>query len=72
MLGLAGAKLESPVVYLFFREGTFYPIEGIKDDAEVLVHVGGNPGTLKVEDITGRVVWDIERDPTPPNPRTSH
>jgi hypothetical protein len=60
------------MTYLFFREGHFYPVEGIKNDAEVLVHVGMNPGTQKVEDIKGRVVWDIKRDPVPPNPRAGH
>lgn len=59
-------------IYLFFRDRHFYPVEGIKNDAEALVHVGMNPGTTKVEDMAGRVVWDAKRDPVPPNPKTAH
>jgi hypothetical protein len=43
--------------YIFFRKEGWYPVEGIKDDAEVIRHVELNPGTLRVEDINGRVVW---------------
>lgn len=60
------------MTYLFFRDGHFYAIDAIKDDAEVLDHIAINPGTTKVEDATGRVVWDIKRDPVPPRPRAPH
>lgn len=44
------------VPYIFFRDDMWYPVE-CKDDAEVLVHVELNPGTTRVEDMNGRVVW---------------
>jgi hypothetical protein len=46
---------------LFFREGGFYPIElsGVKDaKQEVADHVALNPGTLRVEDLQGNVLWE--------------
>lgn len=43
-------------LYIFFRAEGWYPVE-CKDDADVLRHVELNPGTLKVEDTSGRVVW---------------
>jgi hypothetical protein len=48
--------------YLFFRKDPntgkqfFYPVE-LEDDADALRNVEGNPGTVKVEDINGRVVF---------------
>lgn len=43
-------------VYLFFREGHFYPVEE-ENDEKVLKHVVLNPGTLRIETIQGRVVY---------------
>lgn len=43
-------------VYIFFREGVFYPVS-CDDDAEAKRHSEINPGTLKVEDVNGRLVW---------------
>lgn len=45
-------------VFLFFREGMFYPVEIPRD--QVLANVELNPGTLKVEDIEGNVVWSLQ------------
>ncbi len=42
--------------YIFFRAEGWYPVE-CKDDADALVHIELNPGTIRVEDIKGRVVW---------------
>jgi hypothetical protein len=48
--------------YLFFRkdpktgEQFFYPVQ-LADDADALRNVEGNPGTVKVEDMHGRVVY---------------
>lgn len=42
-------------LFLFFREGHFYPVEIPRD--QVLANVELNPGTLKVEDIEGNIVW---------------
>lgn len=41
--------------FLFFREGHFYPVDIPRD--QVLANVELNPGTLKVEDIQGNIVW---------------
>lgn len=47
-------------VLIFFREGMFYPIQGClgrplaqqaKENAEL------NPGTIRVEDVHGNVLW---------------
>lgn len=46
---------------IFFRQGHFYLVQGVigvpmkkqaKDNAEL------NPGTVRVEDIDGNVLWD--------------
>jgi hypothetical protein len=43
--------------YIFFRDGGhFYSLE-MKDDADAMANAELNPGTTKVEDIGGRVVW---------------
>lgn len=46
------------VPYIFFRNEGWYPVE-CKDDADVLVHVELNPGTIRVEDINRRVVYPV-------------
>lgn len=51
--------------YLFFRKDEasgrrfFYPVE-IKDKSHIAEHVHCNPGTYKVEDLDGKVVWSPE------------
>jgi hypothetical protein len=45
---------------IFFREGMFYPItlSGTKPVAdEVADHAALNPGTLRIEDLSGNVLW---------------
>ncbi len=42
--------------YLFFRENHFYPVE-LRDDDDAKKNAEINPGTIKVEDVAGRVVW---------------
>lgn len=47
-------------VVLFFREGGFYPVQlsGMKATAEeVPDHVAINPGTVRVESLSGEVIW---------------
>jgi hypothetical protein len=44
--------------FLFFREGHFYPVEIPRD--QVLANVELNPGTLKVEDLKGNVIWRLQ------------
>jgi hypothetical protein len=53
----------SDPIYVFCRKEGFYPVEGIKSDAEVLDHVRLNPGTLRVVRLPeDRIVWE-EGDP---------
>lgn len=41
---------------IFFREGMFYPLElPVTDD--LAKHAECNPGTLRIEDIRGNVLW---------------
>lgn len=47
---------EERQVYIFVRDRFFYPVE-LKDDYEAARHAILNPGTTRVEDINGRVVW---------------
>ncbi|MDR6789541.1 hypothetical protein J2Y58_002914 [Sphingomonas sp. BE138] len=45
---------------IFFREEGFYPIQlsGLKPTAvEAAEHAELNPGTLRVEDLQGAVLW---------------
>lgn len=46
------------MIYIFFRKEGFYPIE-CRDDADARVQAEMNPGTLKVEDIDGNIVWQL-------------
>lgn len=51
------------MTYLFHRlhEGApfFYPVE-LENDDEVLPNVECNPGTVKVTDLDGRVIWSLQ------------
>lgn len=42
--------------YVFFRKEGFYPLE-LRDDEEAKRNAEWNPGTVRVEDINGKVVW---------------
>jgi len=45
---------------IFFREGMFYPVHlsGIKPTAEEAAdHAELNPGTLRIEDLKGNILW---------------
>ena len=47
-------------VMIFFRSGTFYPIQGLCGMSlaqQAADHAGINPGTLRVEDAKGNVLW---------------
>ncbi len=47
-------------IVLFFRDDHFYPVQlsGTKSTAdEVPDHVALNPGTLRVEALSGEVLW---------------
>jgi hypothetical protein len=48
---------------IFFREEGFYPVEfcGVKSAPEEAAdHAALNPGTLRVEDLDGTVLWSKE------------
>lgn len=45
---------------IFFREGMFYPIQGVRDvplEKQARDNAVLNLGTLRVEDIHGNVLW---------------
>ena len=42
--------------YIFFRAEGWYPVM-LWGDEDVIPNVELNPGTLRVEDAAGRVVW---------------
>jgi hypothetical protein len=44
--------------FLFFREGFFYPVEIPPE--QLLANIELNPGTLKVEDLSGKIVWQLQ------------
>jgi len=44
--------------YTFFRENMFYMIE-LGSDEQAIDNVHCNPGTTKVEDVNGNIVWVI-------------
>jgi hypothetical protein len=43
-------------IYLFIRTEGFYPIE-LRNDDDARKNAECNPGTLRVEAVSGRVVW---------------
>jgi hypothetical protein len=42
--------------YVFFRDRHFYMVEE-ESDEKVLKHVPLNPGTVKIETVDGRVIY---------------
>ncbi len=48
--------------YVFFRADGFYPIE-LKDDEDARQNAEINPGTIRVENIDGDVVWPLPENP---------
>lgn len=45
-----------PKVVIFFREEGWYPIM-VREDEDLAVHAELNPGTLRIEDINGNILW---------------
>lgn len=48
---------------IFFRRDGWYPIQGVKDIPliqQAAEHAALNPGTLKIEDIDGVVLWKLQ------------
>ena len=58
MMGFSGKG----TIYTFHRlnDGAeyFYPVE-LADDEDARSNAESNPGTIRVEDIEGRVVWPV-------------
>jgi hypothetical protein len=48
------------VPYSFHRADGFYFVT-LKDDEDAINNAHHNPGTLRVEDIDGRVVWHADK-----------
>ena len=52
--------MSETMLVIFFREGMFYPIELPADKAtheHLAEHAAVNPGTLRIEDTKGNVLW---------------
>lgn len=49
------------MIYIFHRKEGWYPVELTGGDKEVLANIECNPGTIKVEDQEGRIVWEEEK-----------
>ena len=43
-------------IVVFFRKGGWYPIN-VREDEDLSKHVELNPGTIRIEDIYGNVLW---------------
>ena len=56
--------LGSPAeVLIFFREGMFYPVQGVAGVPladQAAEHAAMNPGTSRVEDTEGNVLWRLQ------------
>ncbi len=50
--------------FIFFRKDGWYPIElpsslaGKSEDEIVADNIRYNPGTIKVEDVEGKIIWE--------------
>jgi hypothetical protein len=51
------------VTYVFIRDGMFYPLD-LRNDTEARENAECNPGTIRVEDATGRIVWRAPAEPS--------
>ena len=45
------------MIYIFFREHAWYLLE-LNNDQEVIENVKSNPGTIRVETVSGKVIWE--------------
>lgn len=50
-----------PDTLVFIREEGFYPIEAPATVAEAKKHADMNPGTLRIEDVRGNILWEATR-----------
>ncbi len=47
-------------IYIFIREGGFFYDIILRDDTDAIENAKCNPGTIRIEDIFGQVVWEKE------------
>lgn len=47
-------------LYIFYRGNNWYPI-GLKDDADAISNARCNPGTTKVTNEKGKVIFEVEK-----------
>lgn len=52
-------EAEKKGCYIFFRDTGWYPLD-LDGDTDAIQNAIINPGTLRVEDMDGRVVWTPE------------
>lgn len=45
---------------IFFRDEGWYPVE--LDSADIAKHVELNPGTIRIEDLKGNVLWSLPKE----------
>lgn len=48
--------MESDRVVIFFRKEGFYPVQ-FTPNCKVEDHVRLNPGTIRVEELNGKIIW---------------
>lgn len=46
--------------YIFFRKDDFYFIE-LRDNEDAIANAECNAGTIRVEDIFGNVIWELDK-----------
>lgn len=46
-------------VYIFFRTYGFYPLY-CEDNKDAIHQARNNPGTIKVEDVDGNILWEFK------------
>lgn len=49
-------------IYIFIREGGFFYDIILKDDTDAIENAKCNPGTIRVEDLFGGIVWEKSND----------
>lgn len=54
-------KMKRDKVYMFHRADMWYPIE-LHDDADAIKNAECNPGTTKVENWKGEIVWELKSE----------
>jgi len=60
--------MKAPSTVIFFRDEGFYPVY-IHPGETIEQHANLNPGTRRVEDAFGNVLWREKRDLTSPADR---